>query len=55
MHCKFVRHDITVWYAFNDDYVDGDVRFGAAESDTKAWMEAYIDLLLSLDVHFKSV
>jgi len=45
VHFRLIIDDVVAWYAFNNAYVDDDVRFGSAEfrfggaeSDTQAWM-----------------
>ena len=38
VHGKSLWDGIVAWYAFNNAYVNDDVRFGGAESDTQAWM-----------------
>ena len=38
VHYKLIMDGIVAWHVFSDVYVDEDVRFGSAESDTQAWM-----------------
>ena len=46
---------IAVWYAFGNAYVNDDVRFSSAESDTKAWLQACVDALPLSFVHGKLI